>query len=253
MARNEEKANSMLYRFHKAHIIKAKNAAENPLLQDPATCDSVGVALQTRRTLLKDISRKISRIHDEDLEEESIRSLNDELNRLVKMVKIWNNCLLRLGYQERDKSFRWGDERHPEPDNIHGYYYFGRARQLPGVPELANPPPRVTPTLVSPLVEYMQKNADEEYFGVLEPAEEAELREREGALEQEFVMCDVPRIDWVTGLPVRLPPVDRASLTEADFEDCHQILPTAAEIEAFLIQEKKAELLQKYAKLNQGK
>lgn len=256
MARNEEKAkyadliiiiilignSSMLYRFRKAHLLKARDAGDNPTLLDPTTCDSINVAVTTRRTIFKDISRKVARIHDEDLDDESIRSLNDEINRLVKTVKLWNACLLRLGYQERDKAFKWGDERHPEPENIHGYYYFGRAKTLPGVSELLRPP-KAERTTISPHIESMQKNADEEYFGVLAPEEEEDLGQRERNLELELVMRNVPLADWITGLPVHLPAVDPTTI---DGSPSPFSIPTPAEIEEYLLRRRKQELWAKY-------
>lgn len=56
----------MLYRFREAMLIEA-GLKRNPNSKEPLrpeTCDRLAIAEQARKELVKDISRKISRIQD---------------------------------------------------------------------------------------------------------------------------------------------------------------------------------------------
>lgn len=234
----------MLYRFRKAMQFNAnrqKDSATAELLQ-PSTCQTISDALDARRALYKEISRKISRIHDEELEESAIRSLNDDINRQIRQAREWDACLIRLGHRDRDRTMKWGDEKRPEPGNVHGYLYFGRAKTLPGVQELLNPK-RSERTALPPRLLEMQRNADDEYFGVLAEDQEETLQQRERETELQLIMQNVPALDWLTGLPVHLPPVDPQTVKAPSSIP----VPSQAEVEAYLIDRRRAELRQRYA------
>ena len=235
----------MLYRFRKAMQSEEEGLVVNPypgMPLMPSTCEHLSSAIYARKTLLKEISRKVSRIHDAQLDDATIRSLNDDINRQIRLVHEWDACLIRLGHHERDKRTKWGEESLPEPGNVHGYYYFGRAKTLPGVQELLSPR-RAEKTKITPRVEAMMRSADDEYFGVVTPEREAERRKLEREVERKLVMCDMPMLDWIEGIPVHLPPIDSEDLSSVEPIN----VPTQEQIEQYLIERRKAELLARYA------
>ncbi|PJF19287.1 Pre-mRNA-splicing factor ISY1, partial [Paramicrosporidium saccamoebae] len=238
MARNEEKAQSMLYRFRKAMQNEQEgwlNPTPNePLL--PTTCTSLPAALHARKELLKDISRKLSRIHDSTLEHPAIRALNDDLNRQIRKTHEWEERLRELGHTERDKTTKWGEDVLPEPGNVHGYLYFGRAKELPGVAELLNPKKEAA-TKLPPRILEMQRVADSEYFGI-DSLEREEMRQKdERAVEEKLCITEESMSDWLTGLPVMLPPIGQ--LPQAVRID----VPTQTQVEQHLIERRRRELL----------
>lgn len=244
MARNEEKAQSMLYRFRKAMQAEQEgwvNPSPNePLI--PSTCESLPAALYARKELLKDVSRKLSRIHDPTLPPPTIRSLNDDLNRQIRRIHEWNARLVELGHQETDKTIRWGDEVLPEPGNVHGYLYFGRAKELPGVEELLKPKREEKTRLPARIIE-MERRADGEYFGIGEGVEEEEERRKaEGEAERTLCTATVPLTDWITGLPVLLPPIEVLPSPPP-----LPPIPTASQVEQFLIDKRRESLLRRFA------
>lgn len=233
----------MLYRFRKA-MQSEESGWTNPSPNEPlvpATCESLPAALYARKELLKDVSRKISRIHDDSLDEAAIRTLNDDINRQLRKKHEWDKRVFELGHIERDKALRWGDEMLPEPGNVHGYLYFGRAKELPGVQELLNPRREVA-TRLPPRILAMQQNADSEYFGISTVEIEEARASEEAAAEAKLCMINAPLADWVTGLPVVLPAYSFADLpTPKDIS-----IPTFTEVEAHLIERRRRELLRRY-------
>jgi pre-mRNA-splicing factor ISY1 len=143
MARNSEKAQSMLYRF------RASQAAESGLLptastrrpKAPSTISSIPAAEKFRGQILRDVSRKITKIQEESLSDFQIRDLNDEINKLMKEKWGWERRIRELGGPNymRGAGGTVFDEQGREVEGAgggKGYRYFGRARELPGVKEM---------------------------------------------------------------------------------------------------------------------
>lgn len=249
MARNEEKAQSMFYRFRKA--IQNEEAGwinpspNEPLL--PSTCESLPAALFARRELLKDISRKISRINEESLkDEEEIRVLNDEINRLIRRKNEWDGRLRELGHEERDKTVRWGEDVLPEPGNQFGYFYFGKAKTLPGVQDLLHPHKETSIKLPAKLQTFQDALSDQRlhdvYYGVLEAKEETEMQAYEREMELAAHSSNRIITDTKTGLPAILTRFDPNDPVEAP----KMRIPTQKEIEEAIIQYKKNKLAKEY-------
>ncbi|QUC17581.1 uncharacterized protein UV8b_01822 [Ustilaginoidea virens] len=140
MARNSEKAQSMLFRFREAQaadlgIIDAGRARRPKLITE---VESVPVCEKWRGQVLKDISRKVSRIHDPVLSDYQIRDLNDDINKLMREKHMWEVQIRNLGGPNYMRAgARLYDEQGREvPGRGKGYKYFGRAKELPGVREL---------------------------------------------------------------------------------------------------------------------
>ena len=140
MARNAEKAKSMLFRF------RAQQATDLGILDTTRTRRPKAISQQPhiptcerwRGQVLKEISRKVSKIQDPALSDYQIRDINDELNKLFKEKWQWEMRIRELG---GPNYMRGGGRTTDEEERVvegggKGYRYFGRARELPGVKEL---------------------------------------------------------------------------------------------------------------------
>jgi len=132
MARNSEKAHSMLFRFRAAQAAEAGiidiSRTRRPKLITSVT--SIPVCEKWRGQVLKEISRKVTKIQDDALSDYQIRDLNDEINKLMREKHMWESQIRGLG---GPNYMRGGRE---VPGGGKGYRYFGRAKELPGVKEL---------------------------------------------------------------------------------------------------------------------
>ncbi|VAI58233.1 unnamed protein product [Triticum turgidum subsp. durum] len=116
MARNEEKAQSML------------------------------------NQILREIGVKVAEIQNEGLGEHRLRDLNDEINKLLRERSHWERRILELGGRDYSRSSNAALMTDldgnivaiPNPSGRGpGYRYFGAAKKLPGVRELFDKPPEV--------------------------------------------------------------------------------------------------------------
>lgn len=139
-ARNSEKAQSMLFRF------RAAQAADLGILDIGRTrrpkaitsVTSIPTCEKWRGQVLKEISRKVSRIQDPSLSDYQIRDLNDEINKAMREKWMWEKQIRDLGGPNymRGGGRVYDDEGREIPGGGKGYRYFGRARELPGVKEM---------------------------------------------------------------------------------------------------------------------
>lgn len=234
---------------------------KNPLL--PSTTTSIPIAEQARRDVLKQIHRKIARAQDPDAELPVIRTVNDEINELIGQVRAWDERIRELGglsrrSQRRIEEFEAASSAAAEQSEtvqIDGKFYFGRAKELPEVKEFlvrreaVDKEAAETRELKAQRLK-MYKRVNHEYYGKLPGDEgaaiEAELKGFTEALQKE---SGGVRKDWVTGLPVagRLPFVGPPSTEEAlEIENLLASVPKPAEVEAFLLERRKQELLKRY-------
>lgn len=136
MARNQEKAQSMLYRFREAQASSfglTPKTTRRPRLASSVT--SLKECERWRGDVLREISGKVSKIQDFGLTDYEVRDLNDEINKLLREKTHWENQILALGgaNYKRAVPSMGGDEGVGKRG---GYKYFGRAKDLPGVKEL---------------------------------------------------------------------------------------------------------------------
>ncbi|KAG2006914.1 pre-mRNA-splicing factor ISY1 [Coprinopsis cinerea AmutBmut pab1-1] len=137
MARNEEKAQSMLYRFREAQAAElglGTRADRRPRVA--STCKSLRECERWRGEILREISRKVSKIQDAGLTDYEVRDLNDEINKLLREKRHWENQIIALGGANYRRNVAMLDEDGKEVPGTKGYKYFGRAKDLPGVREL---------------------------------------------------------------------------------------------------------------------
>ncbi|GAA5976688.1 hypothetical protein JCM5350_006721 [Sporobolomyces pararoseus] len=138
LARNEEKAQSMLYRFREAQAAElglAQKTDRRPRVA--ASCKDLRQCERWRGEILREVSRKVSKIQDAGLTDYEIRDLNDQINKLLREKWHWENQIIALGganYKRAAGKSTDGDGR--EVPGQRGYKYFGRAKELPGVREL---------------------------------------------------------------------------------------------------------------------
>ncbi|WFD32298.1 NineTeen Complex (NTC) component [Malassezia sp. CBS 17886] len=123
MARNAEKAQSTLYRFREAQASDLGLSSKRAGGGRPKMVSSV--------TSL----RECEKWHG--LTDYEIRDLNDELNQLFREKENWERHIVALGGANyRSVAPRMIDDEGNEIAGLHGYRYFGRAKDLPGVREL---------------------------------------------------------------------------------------------------------------------
>lgn len=198
MARNSEKAQSMLFRF------RAAQAAESGLLPSsslrrpkaPSTVTTIPLCEKWRGQILKEVSRKVTKIQDESLSDFQIRDLNDEINKLMKEKWGWERRIRELGGPNymRGGGTVFDDQGREVPGGGKGYRYFGRAKELPGVKEMFE---RAAKRRVhgdedeaaakESRQEINRKNLDARYFGFGLDEEDGTLLKYERKKEKEAV------------------------------------------------------------------
>eukprot|EP00906_Rhabdomonas_costata_P034886 RCo049058 len=140
MARNQEKAQSMLNRWQQIKRDMEKGDVQlRPW--NTAECRSVPEAERWRKEVIKEVSRKVAEIQNASLGEHRIRELNDEINKLLREKVRWERQILDLGgpnYLARAKKDVQFEGQ--EAQGSRGYKYFGAAKDLPGVRELFEKP-----------------------------------------------------------------------------------------------------------------
>lgn len=193
MARNEEKAQSMLFRFRQAKATEMGLVSQSDRRPRIATaCKDLRQCERWRGEILREISRKVSKIQDYGLTDYEVRDLNDEINKLMREKSHWENQIIALGganYKRAAPAMRNADGK--EVPGMRGYKYFGRARELPGVKELFESAQQDQEELLSHRKQKYAayENTGPEYFGDLgEQAEQTMLAaEREAEDEGGYI------------------------------------------------------------------
>ncbi|KAF8100178.1 hypothetical protein N665_0229s0008 [Sinapis alba] len=277
MARNEEKAQSMLNRF----VTMKESEKKKPLQRRPylaSECRDLADADKWRQQIMREISRKVAEIQNEGLGEHRLRDLNDEINKLLRERYHWERRIVELGGPNYS---RHGAKMTDLEGNIvdvpntsgrgPGYRYFGAAKKLPGVRELFEKPPE----LRKRRTRYdIYKRIDASYYGYrdeedgilegLEKDAEGVMRKRE---VEEWRRLDEVRKEARKGAAEV---VSVGAVKEVLFEEeedvveeerkerekeeekerefvVHVPLPDEKEIEKMVLQKKKMELLREYA------
>ncbi|KAK2594071.1 NineTeen Complex (NTC) component [Conoideocrella luteorostrata] len=191
MARNSEKAQSMLFRFREAQaaelgIIDVGRSRRPKLITE---VESVPLCEKWRGQVLKEISRKVSRIHDPVLSDYQIRDLNDEVNKLMREKHMWEVQIRNLGGPNymRSGGRIYDEEGREIPGGGKGYKYFGRAKELPGVKELFEAAKSKNQQDKKPLEDKreIRRNVDAAYYGYAPGEEDDKLLEYEAEKERQ--------------------------------------------------------------------
>ncbi|KAM1038741.1 hypothetical protein ACFX13_034110 [Malus domestica] len=116
MARNEEKAQSMLNRFIALKAEEKKKPKERrPYLA--SECRDLAEASRWRQQIMGEIGRKVAEIQNEALGEHRTRDLNDEINKLIREKVHWERRIVELGGPNYAKNAP-NMNRHSEAPNV---------------------------------------------------------------------------------------------------------------------------------------
>ncbi|KDP29989.1 hypothetical protein JCGZ_18756 [Jatropha curcas] len=283
MARNEEKAQSMLNRFIALKEQEKKKPKERrPYLA--SECRDLAEADKWRQQIMREIGRKVAEIQNEGLGEHRLRDLNDEINKLIREKSHWERRIVELGGPNYAKHAPKMTDLEgniidvPNPSGRGpGYRYFGAAKKLPGVRELFEKPPE----LRKRRTRYdIYKRIDASYYGyrddedgVLEKVEApAEATMRAVAVEEWRRMDEIRReaskgakeVVSVGAVATEVLFEEEEDVVEEDRKRerekeererkekerefvAHVPLPDEKEIERMVVEKKKMELLSKYA------
>lgn len=152
---------------------------------------AIPVCEKWRGQVLKEISRKVSKIQEASLSDFQIRDLNDEINKLMREKHMWEAQIRGLGGPNymRGGGRVVDDEGREIEGGGRGYRYFGRARTLPGVAELFAPKPSSTADSASSLATRadLRKQVDASYYGYNLDEEDGTLLAYEKEKEDEAV------------------------------------------------------------------
>eukprot|EP01116_Phalansterium_solitarium_P019058 TRINITY_DN5223_c0_g1_i1.p2 TRINITY_DN5223_c0_g1~~TRINITY_DN5223_c0_g1_i1.p2 ORF type:complete len:291 (-),score=130.10 TRINITY_DN5223_c0_g1_i1:39-911(-) len=268
MARNQEKANSMLNRwvaFKKDEASGGRLSAKRPSLA--SMVDKVSDCERWRMQILRQVGKLIMTIQNESLGEQRIRDLNDEINKLLREKSHWERRIVELGGPNYRKFERIQDEKalaesgvgmatpggatpadlNPDaPDHPgHVYKYFGAARNLPGVRELFRQREELK------RARYDGKAADAAYYGFRDDDDgELELSERqhEARAIAQAVAAEAPD-------PLgddEAAAAAAAAVREAASAELVSSMPVPSkeQMEQFLVKKRQEELLKKYVSAN---
>jgi pre-mRNA-splicing factor ISY1 len=261
MARNEEKAQAMLNRF-----VAAKSAAnredksQRPYLA--SECEDLPDCERYRGQIIKEISKKVSLIQNEGLDEHKVRELNDSINKLMREKGHWERQIKSLGGPDHFRTapkLLTEDAEEVVPGK--GYRYYGAAKKLPGVRELFS---KAAPERQKRTRFEMMKGIDADYYGyrdddddVLKPLEEAAERERSANLAAAWEVEQAARRESdPDGLAAEAR--DLEGLFAADGEGgeggfvAHVVVPDQAAIKQAILARRKQELLAKLASAQPG-
>ncbi|KAF8879827.1 Isy1-like splicing factor [Infundibulicybe gibba] len=212
MARNEEKAQSMLYRFREAQAAELGLGTRSDRRPRMASaCKSLRDCERWRGEILREISRKVSKIQDAGLTDYEVRDLNDEINRLMREKRHWENQLVALGGANYRRNVAMLDDDGKEVPGTKGYKYFGRAKDLPGVRELFQSRKKEEEEENLALAYYKKfMNQGPAYYGDIDDTD-PKLLEYEAQAEDEDWSEAIMNVKEALGLPddALLPPIPR--------------------------------------------
>lgn len=132
----------MLSRYLRSKSASSGGRDKRPYLA--TLCDDVDEAEIWRRQIVKEIRRGVSEIQNPGLSDERTEEMNDRLNKLLRERGHWERRILYLGgvnHAARRKAGgkgtkQMGEGEEEEVFEHNGFFYFGAARELPGVREL---------------------------------------------------------------------------------------------------------------------
>ncbi|EDO45398.1 predicted protein [Nematostella vectensis] len=265
MARNAEKAMTMLSRWYD---VQRKEAGKGIKERRPflaTECDNLQEAEKWRHQIIREVAKKVAQIQNAGLGEFRIRDLNDEINKLLREKRHWEDRIKELGGPDYGKiGPKMLDHEGKEVPGNRGYKYFGAAKELPGVRELFEQEPPAPPRKTRG---ELYKDIDADYYGyrdeddgVLVPIEqEAEEEAISRAMDEwkrkkEEGQVELEDEDEEDIYAVKPGPEgdDEDMDTEEGAEKeqsfvAHVPVPSQKEVEELLVQRKKRELLDKYA------
>jgi len=201
MARNSEKAMTALARWRDLKLQSEGGGSEKftgirrrPFLAEE--CTDVRSCKRWRREIVQEISQKMAQIQNAGLGEFRLRDLNDEINKLIREKRHWENRIIKLGGPNYILSNKMLDSEGKELQWNRGYKYFGASKDLPGVRELFEPdPPKAVKKTRAEFMRYVDAHyfgyMDEEDGQVLPLEKEAERMARTEAVDNYKMDCEL--------------------------------------------------------------
>lgn len=96
-------------------------------------CKSLYGCEKWRMQIIREIAKKVAQIQNAGLGEFRIRDLNDEINKLLREKRHWEDQIKELGGPDYQRvGPRMLDHEGKEVPGNRGYKYFGAAKELPG-------------------------------------------------------------------------------------------------------------------------
>lgn len=231
MARPAEKARAMLNKWVKmreqgnAPAVAPRHQKRPHLASE---CEHLSDAEYYRNQIIREITAGIAKIQNPGLGEHAIRDLNDEINKRLREKHHWNKRIYALGgldyiSLEKKRQIEEGDPQATEG----GYRYFGAAKDLPGVKEmLAKQEQKAVKK------KDLWKSITPDYFGWRDE-EDGVVVELEGEAVQVHLR-ETKKRPRAT---------DLQEVVVGDYLD----VPTAKQVEQFLLEQKKKAMLAKFS------
>jgi pre-mRNA-splicing factor ISY1 len=237
----------MLYRFREAQAVQlglVKPKERRPYLA--SDCNNLKDAEKWRQQIIREISRKVSKIQDAGLSDYQVRDLNDEINKLMREKGHWEDQIKKLGGPDYKKiGPKMLDYEGKEVPGNRGYKYFGRAKDLPGVRELfeqeAHAPSKRTRF-------DLYKNVDADYYGYRDE-EDGTLLEYEREKEENLIKEILQNPDNNTSKKKEISSSIEGVVDVEDFSEkyvSHVAVPSQKDIEEYLIWRRKRQMLDRY-------
>jgi len=257
MARNAEKANAMLNRFVQAK----KDSGSAPVERRPwraSEVSDVAAAEKWRAQVLREIGKGVADIQNATLGEHAIRELNDNINKLLREKKHWETQIKLLGGPDYYKAApRLTDADGRGALGSGGYFYFGAAKDLPGVRDLFD---RQMAEASKRQRGELYKLIDADYYGYRDDDDDGMLERLERKQQDKLVAKVIA--DFKAGKKAAAEAEagsmeDDAAVEEGAAADqqqqqqlkAHVELPSQEEIERLILEKKKAEIMAKYKNL----
>lgn len=171
-------------------------------------------AERLRQQVFREINNLVTRIQHPGLNEEQLREMNAEINELLREKKRWEYRIKELGGRNYLQASKLVDNQGNLISDTRDYKYFGRAKELPEAKKLLE-----------------EETVSEEE----EPTVSGELH------LGEFYYGSSVQIDDASASQVAdMGPLEQASIS------IHP-LPSSSELEKWILEQKKAALLKRYA------
>ncbi|KAH9416368.1 NineTeen Complex (NTC) component [Dermatophagoides pteronyssinus] len=186
MARNAEKAMTTLARWRASQLEEQTNSNQPKRERRPyfpGDCNDLNSAQRWRLNVVRVISRKVAQIQNAGLGEHRIRDLNDQINRLLREKRNWEQRIKELGGTDFRSTERFDASAREIPGNK-GYKYFGAAKDLPGVRELLT---QETIQIPKKTKAELMRSIDADYYGYRDEDDGVILKEEARVQREELL------------------------------------------------------------------
>jgi len=263
MARNAEKAQAMLNRFLQAKKDALKpDHGKRPFIASEVT--DVHECEKWRNQVVGQIAKQVAIIQNGSLGEHKIRDLNDYINKLIREKKHWERQIRFLGgpdFMSSSSGPKIVDNDGKRALGTDGYFYFGAAKELPGVRELFEK--NVLSEAAKNRVD-LYKMVDADYYGYRDD-DDGLLEKLEAKQEKKAIGEAVA--EWTEGIKSAKKVADGSTDDEVKEMDADEDgesskpvfkshvpdLPSQEEIERLVLEKQKRDLIAKYGDASSNK